>query len=186
MRGREHGELHRLVALALAAREVDVERTVQQTLLEPDAAGLLEQQVVEPVDAPAASGERLAEHVVDGDAGHLRRVLHDEVQAGGGTLPRRHGEHVDAVERDRAVDDLVARLAHDDRRQRALAGAVGTHHGVHLAARHGEVDAAQDLLAPDGGTQVADLERGGSRRSPRPGRRRPAPGTRAPAASPAA
>ena len=50
----EHGELHRLVALALAAREVDVDRTMQEPLLEPDAAGLLEQEVVEPFDAPAA------------------------------------------------------------------------------------------------------------------------------------
>ena len=122
----------------------------------------LEQQVVESVDrgrARAVSASR--QHVVDGDAGHLGRVLHDEVQAGGGTLPRRHGEHVDAVERDRALEHLVARLAHDDRRQRALAGAVGAHHGVDLAARHGQIDAAEDLLAADGGAQRADLQGGG-------------------------
>ena len=73
---------------------------MQQALLQPDASGLLEQQLVEPVDVAAACGERLAQHVVDGDAGHLGRVLHHEVQAGGGALPRRHRQHVDAVERD--------------------------------------------------------------------------------------
>ena len=87
---RQHGELQRLVALLLATRQVDVERAVQQALVEPDALGLGEQVGVEAGDRRAAGGQRLAQHVVDGDAGHLGRVLHHEVQAGGGALPRRH------------------------------------------------------------------------------------------------
>ena len=82
-------------------------------------------------------------------------------------------EHVDAVERHRALEHLVAGLAHHDRRQRALAGAVRTHDGVHLAARHGEVDAADDLLARDGGPQPADLQR--RRHSPARSSRRSSP-----------
>ena len=39
-------------------------------------------------------------------------------------------QHVDAVERDGAGEHLVAGLAHHDRRERALAGAVRAHHGV--------------------------------------------------------
>ena len=82
---RQHGELQRLVALLLAAREVDVERPVEQALLEADALGLGEQRVVEPVDRRATGGERLAQHGVDGDAGDLGRVLH----ARGAGRPRR-------------------------------------------------------------------------------------------------
>ncbi len=98
------------------------------------------------------------EHVVEHHARHFGGVLHHEVQAGGGPLPGRQGEDVDSVERDRSLDHLVAGLAHDDGRQRALAGPVGAHHGVHLAGVDGEVDPAQDLLATDGGTQALDLE----------------------------
>ena len=38
--GAEHAELQRLVALLLAARQVDVERPVEEALVEADALGL--------------------------------------------------------------------------------------------------------------------------------------------------
>ena len=131
----QHGELQRLVALLLAAGQVDVERPVEEALVEADPAGLGAQQRVEPVGRPAAAGQRLGEHVVERHAGHLGRVLHHEVQAGDGPLPRRQGQHVDAVEGDDPPMHLVAGLAHDDAGQRGLAGAVRAHHGVHLAGR---------------------------------------------------
>ena len=51
IRGSQHGQLQRLVALLLAAGQVDVERPVEQALLEPDPLGLGQQ--------PARRGRRL-------------------------------------------------------------------------------------------------------------------------------
>ncbi len=45
--GCQHGELQRLVALLLAAGQVDVERPVQEPLVEADPIGLGAQQFVE-------------------------------------------------------------------------------------------------------------------------------------------
>ena len=84
--GFEHGQLQRLVALLLATGQVDVERPVQQGLVEADPVGLLEQSCLQPVGPSAPGGEGLVEHVVEGDARDLRRVLQHEVQAGGGAL----------------------------------------------------------------------------------------------------
>ena len=63
--------------------------------------------------APPRAASASRQHVVERHAGHLGRVLHHEVQPGRGALPRRQGEHVDAVEGDRAAEHLVAGLAHD-------------------------------------------------------------------------
>ena len=135
--------------------------------LEADPARLVLQQRRQPVGRPATRRERLGEHVDERDAGHLGRVLHHEVEAGGGALPRRQRQHVGAVERDRPGGDRVAGLAHHDRRERALAGAVRAHHRVHLARRHGEVDALQDLACRRPAREALDLERAHERRSSR-------------------
>ena len=47
-------------------------------------------------------------------------------------------------------------MAHQDVRERRLAGAVGPHDGVHLALGELEVDTLQDLGAVDRRVQVAD------------------------------
>ena len=163
--GPQHGELERLVALLLATGEVDVEGTVQESLLEPDPLGLGAQHRLEVGGVAPARRQRLGEDVDERHARHLDRVLHHEVEACGGAAPGGHRQHVLAVERDRAGDRVVAGLAHHDRRERALAGAVRAHDGVHLAGRHGEVDPAQDLIATDRGAKAADLERAHCRTS---------------------
>src|SRR5690606_37018244 len=86
------------------------------------------------------------------------RVLHGQEQPGLGPLPRRHGQDVLAVHRHRAPRDLVAGTAHDHVGQGGLAGPVGAHDGVHLAALHGEVDAGEDRLAVDAGLEAGDHE----------------------------
>ena len=107
--------------------------------------------------------------------GHLDRVLHGQEQPGLGPLPRRQGQQVLAVEGDPAADHLVAGPAHQHVGQRALARAVGAHHGVDLAAAHLEVDAAQDLLAgrPSARRSFDHAATLGSARSRHPRRRRP-------------
>ena len=62
-----------------------------------------------------------------------------------------------AVERGRALGDLVVRVAHQGVAQGALARAVGPHQGVDLALADREVDPLEDLLAVDGDVQVVDL-----------------------------
>ena len=71
----------------------------------------------------------------DRDAGHLDGVLHGEEQPGARPLVDGHREHVDAVEGHRAAGDGVLRVAGDRVGQRRLAGAVGAHDRVRLAAR---------------------------------------------------
>ena len=54
----------------------------------------------------------------------------------------------------------VGRIAEKDVGQGRLAGAVGPHQGVHLAAVDRQLDPAQDGLAFDGDVEVLDLEQG--------------------------
>jgi hypothetical protein len=67
-------------------------------------------------------------------------------------------QKVDPVEQHLTGVHLVAGLAHDDGAERALAGTVGTHDGVHLTRAQLEVDAVQDLLAGHRGDQALDLQ----------------------------
>ena len=55
--------------------------------------------------------------------------------------------HVLAVEQDLALGDLVGGMAGDRVGEGRLARAVRAHDRVHLAGRHGEIDALDDLGA---------------------------------------
>src|SRR5690606_13480241 len=146
------------VPLLLAAGEVDVEGTGQETLVEPDPAGLGDHALTDLALGPTSGGERLDEHVLEAHPGHLGRVLHREVEAGAGPLPRRQGEEVLAVAGHGPAEDLVAGPAGDDVGEGRLAGPVGTHDRVDLAAADDEVDPVEDLLAGDGGSQAFDAQ----------------------------
>src|SRR3972149_1744533 len=74
-----------------------------------------------------------AEEVDHRHAGDGRGVLHGEEEAAAGALVRPQRRHVLALEIDVAGGDLVARVAHEGVGERALAGAVRPHDGVHLA-----------------------------------------------------
>src|SRR5690606_38355964 len=54
--------------------------------------------------------------------------------------------------------DVITVAAGQHIGQRRLAGAVRPHDRMDLAGRDDQVDAAQDLLAVDGGVEVLDLE----------------------------
>ena len=81
-----------------------------------------------------------------GDAGDLLGVLEGEEHARLGPLVGRPVGDVVALERDRAGGDLVLGRAHQRGGERALAGAVGAHDGVHLAGADGQVEALEDRL----------------------------------------
>ena len=104
IRGLQHAELQRLVALLLAAGQVDVQLTGEEALVEPDARRLGADERRDRFGVAVTGDEGRREHGVERHAGHLGRVLHGEEQAGLGPLPRGHGEHVLAVERDRAAE----------------------------------------------------------------------------------
>ena len=61
------------------------------------------------------------------------------------------------VEQDRAARHAVGGMADEDVAQRALARAVLSHQGMHLAVADGEVDAFQYLFAIYLGMQVLDF-----------------------------
>ena len=94
----------------------------------------------------------------DGDAGDRDRVLEGHEQAGPGALVGGGLGDVGAVEADRALGHLEARVAHDRVGERRLAGAVRPHQRVHLASAHLEVEALEDLLLLGGYVQVLDLQ----------------------------
>jgi hypothetical protein len=67
-------------------------------------------------------------------------------------------DEVAPLEEDLARGDLVARLADEHVRERALARAVGSHHGVDLARSEGQVDSLQDRYAVGAGVEVVDFD----------------------------
>ena len=101
----EHGELQRLVALLLATRQVDVERAVQEPLLEADALGLGAQRSraaprCRVRDEASASPSTSSSITPGTSVGYcITRCSPATARS-----PCRQREHVDAVERDRAVE----------------------------------------------------------------------------------
>jgi hypothetical protein len=79
-------------------------------------------------------------------AGDLDGVLERHEDAFPGTRVGIHLEQVLALEQNLAAGDDVFRVAGQRARERALAGAVGPHDGVHLAFVHVKVDPPEDLL----------------------------------------
>ena len=139
----EHGHVEDLVALLLAAREALVDRALQHGLVDVEEPRLLldqrhEVDGVELVEALllAHGVERGLEEVGVVDAGNLDRVLERHEHALAGALVGRHVEQVLAVVEHVAAGHLVAGVTRQRPRQRALAGAVGPHDGVHFAGVH--------------------------------------------------
>ena len=149
MRGCSTAELQRLVALLLAARQVDVER--------PGAGTARRSRCARPRPrmrrGQVGGGPTLRQRAPRPARRRARRPAPRWGTASPGTGPAAARCHVGRASTSspsrvtRATEHLVAGPAHDHVRQRRLAGAVGTHHGVHLARRHREVDAVEDLLA---------------------------------------
>ena len=104
--------------------------------------------------------QRRLQEVAVRDAGDLDRVLEREEEALARPLLGIELEQVLAVEDHLAARDLVVALAGEHLGERALAGSVGAHDGVHLARRDGERDAFEDRLVFDACVEVFDLKHG--------------------------
>ena len=151
----EHAELQRLVALLLAAGQVDVHGAVQEAVVEADAPGLGEDAVGDRRPGRARGRRRRP---------RARRPPPRRAPRWGtawrGTGPawaRSHGARPSRSTPSRVTDaaeHLVAGAAHDHVGQGALAGAVRAHDGVHLAGADREVDPLEDLLAGHAGAQA--------------------------------
>ena len=152
--------LQRLVALLLATRQIDIERTIEELLVEIDAGRLGAQGAVEPRDVGVASAplERFPEHGIEHHSRHFRGVLHDEVQTSRRALPRGESQHVDPVEQHLAAGHGVTGLTHDDRRQSALARTIRPHDRMHFTRRDREIDTIEDLFAGHRGRETTNLE----------------------------
>ena len=158
----EHAELQHLVALALAAGQVDVQRPLEEALVEADSGRLGPEPRPELVGAGGVAegpaGEGLGHRRLQPDAGNLDRLLQGEEEPGSGPLPGRSAGQLDAVEPDAATGDDGPRAPHERVGQRALAGPVRPHDDVDLAAADGQADAVDDRAAGDLGVEVLDLE----------------------------
>src|SRR4051794_32177602 len=139
-------ELKHLETLLLATGEALVDGTLLEARVDREPL----ERAVEVLDPGAElgrlagdGGDGSAQEVGDADAGDLNGVLHGEEETGTGALVDAHGEDVFAVERHRALGDLIARVAGDGVGERRLAGAVRPHDRVGLTLLDGEVDALE-------------------------------------------
>ena len=102
--------------------------------------------------------ERRLEEVGVVHAGDLDRVLEGHEHAFAGALVGIHLQQVLAVVDHLAAGHLVLGMAGQRARQRALAGAVRPHDGVHFALADLKVDPLEDLLAFGPNLQILDFE----------------------------
>src|SRR5690606_34456857 len=167
--GFEHRELEDLVALLLAAGEALVDAALEQAVVQVQHRHLLAHALEElhRVQFLLAARAALrvqgrAQEIGVVHARDLDRVLEGEEQAGRGPLLGRQRQQVATLEGHFAGGDLVALAPRQHVAQGGLAGAVGTHDGVHLAGLYVEAESLEDLAAVDGGVEVVDLEHAGS------------------------
>ncbi len=125
----------------------------EHPLVEADETRLGGDALLEALDRSTLGEQRLGQHRLEAHAGHLGGVLQREEQTRLRALERLEREQVDAVERDRSAEHLVARPSHQHMGQRRLPRAVRTHDGMHFATRDCEVDATQDLASTDCGAK---------------------------------
>ena len=76
----------------------------------------------------------------DGDPGNFDRILETEENPRPGTLLRSQGQQVLPPVEDAALRDFIIRTAGKDGAEGALSGTIGTHDGVHLPGRNGQVN----------------------------------------------
>ncbi len=163
--GLEHRHLEDLVPLLLAAGESEIDRAAHDLRPPVDHLELALEEIEEVHRVHLVLAARLAQLVVGGaqevgvgDAGNLDGVL--ECQEDAGLRPQLglEVEQVLAHVRDGAAGHRVGRMSGEHLRQRALAGPVRAHDGMHLAGVDGEGDAPEDFLVPGGSVQILDFE----------------------------
>ena len=102
--------------------------------------------------------ERRLQEVHVADAGNLHRVLKRQEDAVARAVFGRQFQQIFAVVDNLAAGHRVQFAARQHLRQRALAGAVRAHDGVHFAGIHGEVDALQNFAIANRGVQIFNFE----------------------------
>ena len=135
----EQLELQDLVPLLLPAGEALVQVPLRRTPGRWTASSIASRSSLRNVAQlrrlAADRGDRGAQEVGHRHPGHLDRVLHGQEQPGAGPRVHAHGQHVLAVQGDRALGDLVLGVAGDRVGEGGLARAVRPHDRVGLARR---------------------------------------------------
>ena len=90
------------------------------------------------------------------DAGNLDRILEGEEQSPVGTLLGGQSGDVRAIHGDRTTGHVVAGPSGEDVGERALARAVRSHDGVHLAGVDGEAQTVENRLVVDIDSKLVD------------------------------
>ena len=130
-------ELQDLRLFLLAAGESHVEITLRIRPLNVKCVHLGIQFLAELEKERALAGALLnsaADKGGDGKSGHLHRILEGHEHARPGALVRRLVLYILTIENDLSLCDLVSGIPHQGKAKRRLAGAVGAHQHVCLAA----------------------------------------------------
>src|SRR3954452_13108644 len=93
--------------------------------------------------------KRGAQEIGVADAWNFDGILKGEEDAHAGSLLRGHVQQVLPFEKHITFSDAISLAPGQDARERALAGAVGPHYGVHLAPVDLEIQAAEDFFVLD-------------------------------------
>ena len=130
-------KLQDLRLFLLAAGEAHVEITLRIRPLNVKCVHLGIQFLAELEKERALAGALLnsaADKGGDGKSGHLHRILEGHEHARPGALVRRLVLYILTIENDLSLCDLVSGIPHQGKAKRRLAGAVGAHQHVCLAA----------------------------------------------------
>ena len=161
----EQRHLEDLVALLLAAREAFVDGPAEHPLVDVEQPRLLLDELHELHRVELGQALVLALRVQRGleevgvvDAGDFHRVLEGHEHALARALVGIHVEQIVPLVGHVAAGDLVFRMAREDARQGALAGAVRAHDGVHFAGVHVQIDPSQDLFVFGANFQISYIK----------------------------
>ena len=161
--GRQECHLQHLIALTLATTKAVVQVTLREGGVHPEAVHPFHEVEAdfehgEFVEA-APRGNRLPQELDHGDATNGFGVLKGEKDAGASPLVGRPQGNVLAVEEDLTLRDGVARVSHDDTRERGLTGAVRAHECVDFTLVHDEVNAPQNDAVFSVDVQITEFEK---------------------------
>ena len=161
----EQRHLEDFHALFLAAREADIERTLQHIRVDAERRRRATHRLHEVARRQFSLAARLTlgihRRLEEGhgrNARNFQRILEGEKKPRRRALMRFHLEDIHAVEQDFAFGDGVILLTRDDIGERRLARTVRAHDRRDFARLHREREAVEDLLTVDFDVEVLDIK----------------------------
>ena len=98
-----------------------------------------------------------AKEIGDRDSWYRYRILESQEEAHARPFVGSQSHDILALEEHLALGNLIRRVTHQDIGQGGFSCTIGSHQGVNLPLRYGEVDALEDLLPLNRGVEILDF-----------------------------